>query len=196
MAEKLIGRRFGRLVVIDEFRSGKWPICRCRCDCGTVKDIRRYSLLSGNTTSCGCNRRDDITGRRFGHLVALEYIERKNRKTLWRCQCVCGRETIVDHASLTSGNTTSCGCAVDPSRMLADRVDGTRLGAIRHPERKNNSSGFTGVSWNRRRKKWESYIRFQGTQYHLGLYDNLEDAAKARAAAEGKYFQPIIDKHK
>lgn len=195
MSEPLIGRRFGRLVVIDEFRSEKWPMCRCQCDCGTIKDIRRYSLLSGNTSSCGCSRRKDITGGRFGRLVAVEYLGRKSGKTLWRCKCDCGRETITDYASLQSGNTISCGCAVNPALMLSDRVDGTRLGAIRHPERKHNSSGVTGVSWNRRRKKWEAYIAFQGVQHHLGLYDDLEDAAQARAAAEEKYFKPLIKKY-
>lgn len=196
MAEPITGRRFGRLVVIEEYKSGKMPMCRCQCDCGAVKNIRRYSLLSGNTTSCGCSRRDDITGRRFGRLIAVEYVGRKSRKSLWRCQCDCGRDTIVDRASLLSGNTTSCGCAVDPSRMLADCIDNTRLGAIRHPQRKTNSSGVTGVSWNPRRQKWEAYIQFQGKLHHLGLFSKLEDAAKARAVAEEKYFLPYLENDK
>lgn len=170
-------------------------MCRCRCDCGTVKDIRRYSLLSGNTTSCGCIRRGDLTGRRFGRLIALEYAGRQGRKTLWRCRCDCGKEVVVQRSSLISGNTTSCGCAADPSRLLADRVDGTRLGAIRHPHRATNTSGVTGVSWNKRRGKWEAYIQLQGQKIHLGLYDKIEDAAKARARAEEDYFQKFLQEH-
>ena len=193
--KKLIGQRFGRLVVIDEYKKDKWAMCRCRCDCGTVKDIRRYSLLSGNTTSCGCIRRGDLTGRRFGRLIALEYAGQQGRKTLWRCRCDCGKEVIVQRASLISGNTKSCGCAVDPSKMLADCIDGTRLGAIRHHHRSDNTSGVTGVSWNKRRSKWEAYIRFQGKQIHLGLYDKIEDAAKARARAEEDYFQKFLQEH-
>ena len=102
---------------------------------------------------------------------------------------------IVQRASLISGNTKSCGCAVDPSKMLADCIDGTRLGAIRHHHRSDNTSGVTGVSWNKRRSKWEAYIRFQGKQIHLGLYDKIEDATKARAQAEEKYFKPFLDSH-
>lgn len=102
MNDSLIGRRFGRLVVIDEHKDGKWPMCRCRCDCGTVKEIRRYSLLSGNTTSCGCIRRGDLTGRRFGRLIALEYAGRQGRKTLWRCRCDCG---ISIHALFAEGDS-------------------------------------------------------------------------------------------
>ena len=195
MNDSLIGRRFGRLVVIDEHKDGKWPMCRCRCDCGTVKEIRRYSLLSGNTTFCGCIRRGDLTGRRFGRLIALEYAGRQGRKTLWRCRCDCGKEVVVQRSSLISGNTTSCGCAADPSRLLADRVDGTRLGASRHPHRATNTSGVTGVSWNKRRGKWEAYIQLQGQKIHLGLYDKIEDAAKARARAEEDYFQKFLQEH-
>jgi 5-methylcytosine-specific restriction endonuclease McrA len=32
--------------------------CKTRCDCGVVKDIDRNSLVSGNTKSCGCFRRE------------------------------------------------------------------------------------------------------------------------------------------
>lgn len=193
--KSFIGQRFDRLVVIDEHKNGKWPMCRCRCDCGNVKEIRRYSLLSGNTTSCGCIRRGDLTGRRFGRLIALEYAGRQGRKTLWHCRCDCGKEVVVQRSSLISGNTTSCGCAADPSRLLADRVDGTRLGAIRHPHRATNTSGVTGVSWNKRRGKWEAYIQLQGQKIHLGLYAKIEDAAKARARAEEDYFQKFLQEH-
>lgn len=192
MSDALTGRRFGRLVVIDEYKKGKWITCKCRCDCGTIKEVRKYSLMHGNTTSCGCIRREDMTGQRFGKLVALEYAGRKYEKTLWKCRCDCGREVIVDRANLVRGITTSCGCRVDPSKMLVDCVDGTRLGAIRHPHRSHNTSGVTGVSWNKRKVKWEAYIRFKGQQIHLGLYDNIEDAAKARARAEEEYFQKFL----
>ena len=51
----------------------------------------------------------DITGRRFGRLVALNRHGEFNRAR-WRCQCDCGAEVIVRGVSLRSGNTISCGC--------------------------------------------------------------------------------------
>ena len=48
----------------------------------------------------------DLTDRVFGYLTAKEYI--KGGK--WKCQCKCGKETIVDTRNLNSGHTTSCGC--------------------------------------------------------------------------------------
>ena len=191
----LTGRRFGRLTVLSERKTGSFVICTCRCDCGAVKDVRRASLLSGNTTSCGCVRRIDLTGRRFGSLTVLSPAEKQGRKTAWRCRCDCGREVTVLTTSLQSGNTCSCGCLADPARLLADRTDGTRLGALRHTHRSNNSSGVPGVSFNRRRQRWEAYIRFQGKQIHLGMYATLDEAAAVRARAEEKYFRPLLDAH-
>lgn len=40
----LIGQRFGMLEVIDEESRNKAVYCLCRCDCGTVKWIRRDHL--------------------------------------------------------------------------------------------------------------------------------------------------------
>ena len=55
------GKRFGRLTVIEDLGmidGEHW--CRCRCDCGNVKDIRYNSMQKGTTTSCGCYRREAI----------------------------------------------------------------------------------------------------------------------------------------
>ena len=53
----------------------------------------------------------DITGQRFGRLLALERVGTDNtRNSLWLCRCDCGVEVIVKSASLRSGNTRSCGC--------------------------------------------------------------------------------------
>lgn len=51
----LTGRRFGRLVVLERAPSRKHKTYwKCRCDCGTEKEILRDSLLGGRTKSCGC----------------------------------------------------------------------------------------------------------------------------------------------
>lgn len=54
----------------------------------------------------------DITGQRFGKLVALRRLnEKKGRIFLWECQCDCGNICKVSVTALRSGNTKSCGCA-------------------------------------------------------------------------------------
>jgi len=53
--------------------------------------------------------------------------------------------------------------------------------------RKNNNSGVTGVSWHKASGKWRVYINTEYKIKHLGYYDKLEDAIKARKEAEIKY---------
>ena len=52
----------------------------------------------------------DLTGKRFGRLVALEFAIRENGNTKWLCRCDCGNLTTVQLGSLTGGATMSCGC--------------------------------------------------------------------------------------
>ena len=58
----------------------------------------------------------DLTGRRFGKLVAVEFVGFKQfateRKRMWRCQCDCGKEITTAAMYLNGGSTNSCGCIV------------------------------------------------------------------------------------
>lgn len=56
----LVGKRFGRLTVL-EISKNKHLSTRnmptfwlCKCDCGSLVNVWRESLLSGTTKSCGC----------------------------------------------------------------------------------------------------------------------------------------------
>lgn len=51
----------------------------------------------------------DITGKRFGKLVAVSFAYSKNG-SYWNCICDCGNTTIVYLGKLTTGATKSCGC--------------------------------------------------------------------------------------
>jgi len=58
--ESILGKRFGRLVVVGPVIKNKWGnIYRlCRCDCGKEKMIYVNSLVSGHSKSCGCLRKE------------------------------------------------------------------------------------------------------------------------------------------
>lgn len=55
----------------------------------------------------------DITGQRFGKLIAIKIDEEKTKTygtTHWLCRCDCGNEVSVYLGNLTRGHTRSCGC--------------------------------------------------------------------------------------
>ncbi len=120
--ENLIGRKFGKYIVLD-YVGARWPHNRskghqwlCLCECGNKKIVLGGPLKSGNTLSCGCyhkkklgERLIDLTGKRFGQLVVVELIGRKHKQPLWKCMCDCGKETTVAGNSLKAGRSKSCG---------------------------------------------------------------------------------------
>ncbi len=56
------------------------------------------------------------------------------------------------------------------------------------PATRINTSGCSGVSWHRRRGKWQAKLTKRGKQIYLGLFTNLADAIRAREAAKVEYF--------
>lgn len=67
MKSDLKGMRFGRLTVVckgvDYFTNNghKFSMFICKCDCGSVKAVRRNSLVSNRTKSCGCLHIESIS---------------------------------------------------------------------------------------------------------------------------------------
>jgi hypothetical protein len=56
------------------------------------------------------------------------------------------------------------------------------------PVRRDNTSGYTGVTWHPVSGKWRSRIVCRGADRSLGLFESVEDAANARRAAEIALF--------
>lgn len=56
-----------------------------------------------------------------------------------------------------------------------------------------NTSGYRGVNWMPAKKKWRAEIGFNRKNYHLGLFETVEQARDAYlvAKAEMHLFQPI-----
>ena len=145
----------------------------------------------------------DLTGQRLGRLTVVERAgTAKNHRSLWKCKCDCGNETVVRYDNLKSGATTSCGCFL--KEITLEKIkkqnqilckEGTMLCLLTQKISKNNTSGIKGVYWNKRLRKWGVSIYFKKKRKHIGYFDTLEDATKARALAEEEYFQPILDKY-
>jgi hypothetical protein len=53
----------------------------------------------------------DLTGHRFGRLVAVSCLGMVNSCRFWSCQCDCGTQGVeVRQSDLRSGISQSCGC--------------------------------------------------------------------------------------
>lgn len=206
----IAGMRSGLVTALEptEKRRKGSIIWRCRCDCGKELFLEAYKITHGRVESCGCLRgekcRKDLTGRRFGKLCALYPLEEKRGgKYLWQCRCDCGREVKVTVNALLSGNTKSCGCGrAEALRQTMQThgtvvehvhlIDGTYVEKIkRRGLQRNNTSGYTGVQ--ARGNKWIALITFKGKVYYLGIYDKIEDAARARQKAEEQLFGAFLE---
>ena len=116
------GEKFGQLTAVSRVPpvpggtgSVKW---NCACDCGANVIVSYGNLSSGHTKSCGCARelcgerfKKDLTGIRFGRLVAIRAVGKTDwRNITWECACDCGATHIASAGHLTHGDTKSCGC--------------------------------------------------------------------------------------
>jgi acylphosphatase len=58
-----------------------------------------------------------------------------------------------------------------------------------HNQKKHrtNTSGFTGVVWNKKDRRWRAVICSNGKHVYLGQYISKDDAIRTRQAAEVQY---------
>lgn len=106
----LTGKKFGRLTPLEHTHINGVSAWKCRCDCGNIIVVRSGNLKSGNTTSCGCSKRENLKNKKFNRLKVIEYDKHKGG-SYWVCKCDCGNITSVRAGSLKGGHTKSCGCA-------------------------------------------------------------------------------------
>lgn len=119
----MAGQRFGRLTACERVPAPKtdgkknawWE---CVCECGERIRARATHLRAKQVRSCGCLKRADLWGRRFGRLTVEQLAPEKNihGSRPWVCKCDCGATVERTGWQLQSGDTTSCGCALRDAR--------------------------------------------------------------------------------
>lgn len=125
VSEIKIGETYNGVKVLEDVgRVNRSRVYKVLCPLCSKTFISRADHI-GKTKSCQecsqAHRFIDISGQRFGRLVALERVGRTlapngTRQSMWRCRCDCGNETVVKYISLTTGNTRSCGCMEEENR--------------------------------------------------------------------------------
>lgn len=201
-------KKFVLLIVIEktseEYSDGSF-LYLCQCDCGKFAKLPSSRLKSGHNKTCGdlIHQVKDLVGKKFGRLMFVDYVGRKNGKTLWSCKCDCGNTTIADSNSLKHGAIVSCGCkriegiAMGQKAIRSSDVDGTKLRFIGSGRKINcnNKARIRGVSWPKDKQKLHAQITFKRKAHHLGYFNTSEESAKARKQAELELYSKFIDDH-
>ena len=201
--ENLIGQRFGKLVVKENVRSDK---VRCLCDCGKMTEVRKYRLINGHTKSCGCLRhkknRYDLSGDygicyfNDGDFFIFDlddydkikdyawnktykgYAKSPQREIVHRLIMDCPEGMVVDHINHDKSD----------NRKSNLRICTAKENSRNRRIAKNNTSGANGVSYRKDKNKWRVRITYNRKVIHIGDYDTIEEAKKARREAELKYY--------
>jgi hypothetical protein len=93
---------------------------------------------------------------------------------------------VVDHINQ---------CKLD-NRIINLRICTNSQNSMNRVKNINNSSGYKGVSFNNSSKKWRAQIWLNSKSYHLGLFIDAKDAARAYNEAAVKYHGEFANLNK
>lgn len=125
----------------------------------------RYGSIAGGFEKNGYNQIEINRVKYYSHRLAFFYMTGEFPK--WQ----------VDHINHDRSDNRWC------NLRLCSRSENM----VNMKKFKNNRSGFTGVHFDRREKRWRSYISDKGNVIHLGYFDSKDRAIEARKEAEDKY---------
>ena len=208
----LVGKRFGRLVVIDLIRLNgeRRQRALCRCDCGNEKAIVIHSMIKhGGTSSCGCLWTDAIKESTSTHGMTGTKIHNAWRSMKARCYIKScsnysyygGRGITVCEEWIHSFEAFRDWAVLHgySEELTLDRIESTlgyfptncrwedkNVQARNRRTRKTSGTGVTGVH-KRNDRPYNSYrasICTSGKVTNLGSFQFLFEAAEARRQAE------------
>lgn len=217
-----VGRTYGNVTVLAISRE-KYFRYQCRCAlCGKEFFTQGGAFCEDGCPKCRAKAKDaqrvrelseKYAGQKYGAFTIKRVVKARkadtqgNHKFMAVCECSqCGKVSMRPLTVVINGRILRCACGrkkgLDAGRDAVEeaRIEGTMIHAIK-PERainSNNRSGVKGVCQIKGRigYQWRAYINVAGKQYHLGVFDNFQDAVYARKVAEEEAFGSIIKKWK
>ena len=204
-----VGDKINRLTVIGKsfIKNGR-AYTPCKCDCGTVKEVREDALKSEERVSCGCFRLE-----RLRETIATHGKMGTKSYGTWEGMLQrCNNPNSIGYREYGGRGITICERWLHFEEFFTDmgeRPEGTSLDRIdvngnyckencrwadasvqgfNQRKSSNNTSGRTGVSWNKQKLKWDAYIMKDRKKINLGRFEKKEDAILAREQGELKYY--------
>lgn len=126
--------------------------------------IAKHSILVRRTQ---VPRYIDITGKRFGRLLVLQWHSTKQKSAYWECECVCGTVKTIRGSHLRDGRIVSCRCCQNVTHGKTDTPTYYTWSAMiqRCGNPKNPSYcwyGARGIKVCRRWLKFENFLADMG----------------------------------
>lgn len=225
--EDLTRKTFGRLTVIEQAEDyispqghhySQW-LCECSCKEQNRVVVSTNSLMSGDTMSCGCLKKEsshlrmkkynqyDLSGE-----YGIGWTFNTNEEFYFDLE---DYNKIKDYCWVTSVDgvyhklisyDTNTKKMVKFSHIIGyknyDHIDRNPLNnrksnlrectqqenSRNRGKQSNNTSGYIGVFWHKRRQKWQAYVTIDRKQKVIGFYDDKQEAIKARLKAEQMYY--------
>lgn len=148
-------------------------------DTGSLKwkarDVSHFKTLNAASVWNSKYANTEVGTLKSGRkILSLDGKKHKVHRIIW---IICHGQSPENHIDHINGNPED--------NRLENLRDVTN--AENHKNRKipkTNTSGVHGVSWYKRKQKWQAMIRTSGGHLHLGYFDSLDEAAKARKEAE------------
>lgn len=213
----LTGQVYGRLTAVKRVpkpigsKRAAWWLCKC--ECGNDVVVSANYLTMGRKTHCGCNKPPikGVKGRNTKHGQSQTRLYkmwigikgRCNNPTCSTYPNYGGKGIVIDREwndkfeafmdwSLSHGYAENLSIdRIDPSGNYCPdncRWVGKDVQAFNQRMKKNNTTGYTGVSYFKDRKKYVASIGYKGKYIYLGSFDTVEEAAEKREEANRKYY--------
>lgn len=192
-----LGTRFGLWTVTGPLtRDSGDTVCKCKCECGTVRDVLISSLRNGKSTNCGCVRRRRVAERNRTHGFSntrLYYVwcsiksrcaSKKEVNYGARGIKVCSEwQRFEPFRKWAKEHGYKQGAIIDRINVNGDYepdncrfVDSSTNAANQRP--RGSRSGFVGVG--KHAKRWRATLHWRHELINLGCHDTPRIAAMVR----------------
>jgi hypothetical protein len=196
--------------ILKGFSKKKTAYWKFRCDCGKITFKLASKVKEGHVKSCGCLSSFEFKSQRARtHGMSSSETYNSWSKMLSRCfdknsdvwDYYGGRGIVVCERWQNSFENFLEDMGERPKDKTLDRVDtngnyeplncrwsGKTEQSFNRNRQSNNTSGRTGVVFDKRSKSWVATIKVNKRCVYLGSSENFNTATKLRDVAELKYY--------